>query len=157
MKSERGLVLVTIGSLPDFNPQPNSLEFLYITPLLKNYGETAATITRTLARPHQVTDSGDLPAEPEYFGDRVQDIKATVTIPPDIATQPLQLGISSLEWPAIRTGQKVLYIYGFVQYNDAFDRPHETRFCYLYHVPGGFNPNPTGFYLTGPPAYNRCT
>lgn len=157
IRSERGLILVTMGQLPDFNPEPNRLEFLFLAPILRNYGKTGVTITRTVGRAHQVGAIGDLPEEPVYAGEGVQDIRATVTFPPDALTQPIKLGVSSLEWPAIRTSQRILYIYGFVEYADAFDRHHESRFCYLYHVPGGFNPNPAGFYVSGPEAYNRCT
>ncbi len=145
-----------MGQLPDFNPAPNRLEVLFLAPILRNYGKTGVTITRTVGRAHQIGAIGDLPDEPVYAGEGVQDIRATVTFPPDALTQPIKLGVSSRDWPAIRTGQKILYIYGFVEYTDAFDRHRESRFCYLYHVPAGFNPNPAGFYVSGPEAYNRC-
>jgi hypothetical protein len=80
-----------------------------------------------------------------------------VTLPPDMVMQPLKLALSGSNWPAIRDGQNFLYVYGFVEYLDAFDRKRESRFCYLYHVPGGFNPNPRGFYMSGGHEYNRCT
>ncbi len=55
--------------------------------------------------------------------------------------------------------KSTLWVYGFVNHlviNDN-DCLHQTRFCFEYRVPGGFNPNPEGFYIAGPEAYNRCT
>ena len=53
--------------------------------------------------------------------------------------------------------KSTLWLYGCINYLDINDRPHQSRFCFEYRVPGGFNPSPEGFYISGPEAYNHCT
>jgi hypothetical protein len=46
-----------------------------------------------------------------------------------------------------------LVAYGYVKYEDAFGKEHESRFCYYYAVPfGEFRVS-----LTAPEEYHRCT
>lgn len=78
-------------------------------------------------------------------------------MPPDAPAQGLQPGISNFDFMPVYERKSSLWLYGYIDYLDINDRPHQSRFCFQYHVPGGFNPNPEGFYISGPEAYNRCT
>ena len=69
----------------------------------------------------------------------------------------MSVGTSGTEWWEIREKGKQLFLYGLIEYRDIAERPFWSRFCYLYHVQAGFNPLPTGWYVGGPPAYNKAT
>jgi hypothetical protein len=68
------------------------------------------------------------------------------------------------EFEELKRGEKVMCAYGFVEYNDAFDRPiGMTRFCFIYdfqfggvfRTPDGTVLNPAGFRPGGPSAYHE--
>src|SRR5882724_6063802 len=42
INSERAWILVEIGEIPNFQPNPNKLEILWIRPMVRNYGKTVA-------------------------------------------------------------------------------------------------------------------
>jgi hypothetical protein len=59
----------------------------------------------------------------------------------------------------VSQGELILCWYGFVDYVDIFDRPHETRFCYKYaaiDIPGTDVPS-FGLVKWGHPEYNKAT
>jgi hypothetical protein len=59
---------------------------------------------------------------------------------------------------AVNEQKAFLYAFGIVVYRDVYDRLHETRFGYVYHIPLGGDPRPRGFRREGlPPAYNKAT
>jgi len=143
-----------------FVPEPTTLSFLYVYPVVRNYGKTIARITLSKAKLLVLADGQKLPADPDYEGSGFNTIGASALLPPDTATQALQPGISNFDFMPIYERKSTLWLYGFVDYldiNDINDRPHQSRFCFEYRAPGGFNPNPEGFYISGPEAYNRCT
>ncbi len=65
----------------------------------------------------------------------------------------------------LANGDIVFCGYGYLQYIDVFGKKRETRTCYIYYIqhggvmkgPDGIVLNPDGFYMGGPPAYNRAT
>jgi hypothetical protein len=65
----------------------------------------------------------------------------------------------------INERRRFLCAYGFVSYTDTFDRPHETRFCYIYRVSSravslvgtGLGIDPSRFRIGGPEEYNQET
>lgn len=156
MNAERALVIVTMHPIPDISPDLNRLEMFSIAPVFKNCGKTTATIISAKARAHILNRGEELAGEPVYTGE-VKEVHGRVPLPPTIYIQPISTLIDSSQFPAIYREETVLYIYGLVEYLDAFERRHETRFCYLYHVPRGFDPRPRGLYMAGPETYNRCT
>ena len=54
-------------------------------------------------------------------------------------------------------GNLILCSYGMIEYRDIFENQRYTYFCYLYHIPHGFDMAPEGFTRSGPPAYNKTT
>jgi hypothetical protein len=162
MIGQRAWVVASIGKIADFIPSPNRLELLWVMPTFTNCGKTPARIIRVRAREHQVPTMDDLPAKPTYEGKGdpsviVSKFDGNLLLPPNAAIQPITIGISSSDFPAIWMGKPVLYLYGFVDYLDVYDRAWTTNFCFLYNVPAGFNPNPKGFYIGGPAVYNVAT
>ena len=158
MMGQRAWVIVTIGDIPPFTPEPNTLEILWVKPTFINCGKTPARITRIRAREHQVSKVDELPEEPIYEGTGIIVAKfdGNAFLPPNANVQPVNVGISGSDFVPIRQGKSVLYLYGFVDYLDVYDRQRTTRFCFIYHVPGGFNPSPEAFYLGGPARYNEA-
>jgi hypothetical protein len=157
MNEQRAWLLVSLPAnaseaVARFVPDPMRLEILYIYPVLRNYGKTIARITLAKARLVALPDAQPLPAEPDYEGPDFHTVAATTLLPPDAPAQGLQPGISSMNFTPVRERNATLWLYGFVDYLDLNDRPHQTRFCFKYHVPGGFNPTPEGFYVFGPDA-----
>ena len=80
-------------------------------------------------------------------------------VPPNAAFQPLHVSIPLDKFVEIRNGESILYVYGFIDYIDFAEKPRQSRFCFEYHVPHGFDPQPRGFYISVnvPIAYVKCT
>ena len=55
----------------------------------------------------------------------------------------------------IRTGKQVLYVIGYVRYNDVFGRTHETRYGLRYRAAPQAQKDYDGFLVDGPNRYNR--
>lgn len=143
--------------MSSFVPDPTTLHILYIYPVVRNCGKTVARITLAKARFLVLPDGQQLPAGPDYEGAGFHTLGATTLLPPDTPSQGLQPGISNLQLMPVYERKATLWLYGFIDYRDINDRPHQTRFCFEYRVPGGFNPNLKGFYISGPEAYTGCT
>src|ERR1035438_4305315 len=78
-------------------------------------------------------------------------------LPQEASFQPWNLGISNFDLVPVLEQRSVLWLYGVVRYEDIYGDSHESRFCFSFVFPGGFNPNPAGFDNSGPIAYNRNT
>jgi hypothetical protein len=156
INSERAWVLAdNIGKLPEFTPTTNKLEILWIHVPIKNFGKTVARITRIfgLALIKKMDDPLPLPQEPEYAGPRTCDI----VLPPN-ATYRLDVGVGTFNLTGVKQGMDTFYIYGFVDYVDLGNCTRQSRFCYIYHIPVGFNLDPEGFYpCANLSAYTKCT
>ena len=154
VSSERAWVLVDTGEVNDaFEPDPNMVEFFDLRPVVRNYGRTPARIIRTSIRSQQIPSGSELPSEPDYGPARNVDIM----VPPEVVIQPLRTLIELSDFIEIRRGERVLYVYGFVDY-ESFGSEKRSRFCIMYTVPGGFNASRRGFYLAVnvPRAYTQC-
>lgn len=160
INSERAWVLVEIGEIPNFQTQPSQLEFLWIRPAIRNYGNTVARIKRIRAIVRLVPDGQALPPQPEYPLGQGADIQGVnLILPPNIPIQPIKLGVTGEEFAQIRQGRIFLYVHGFLEYWDLGHTERRTAFCFFYAIQSGFSPDPTRFYLelTAPPAYNEYT
>ncbi len=154
--SERAWITVSIDKLPDFPNDPNAVAFLWIKPSVKNSGRTPARITKMVLRSHEVNPSngmipGILPPDPTFPSDQTTLLEGRdIVLPPNDAGQPLGIAITPERFNDARIGNKTLYVYGYVEYRDTVaNKPHETRFCYIYWPQSGFSPDPSGFYLAG--------
>lgn len=163
--SERAWILVTIGSLPDVSSDTTKVAFIWIKPTVKNYGKTPARIRRIRVRLHKVAMSNGLPEtlpeRPEYLSDRSAEIDGKdIVLPPNVSSQPVNIGITPEELASARRGEIGVYIYGLVDYSDTVsNRPHASRFCYFFWTQSGFSPDPDGFAIAGntPSAYIGAT
>jgi hypothetical protein len=160
LNSERARLFVTIGPLPDFIIDPNKVQIMWLHPTVQNHGRTPATITKMRLRAQQVSSVDGLPQEPIYDiqgNTEIRRFDGETLFPPNVTVSILTVGINAHDFVQIRQGASFLYLYGVVEYQDIAKRAFYTRFCFLYHVPGGFNPIPEGFVFGGPSAYNRAT
>jgi hypothetical protein len=156
-KSQRAWLMVTVGTLPEITPDPNTLQILWLSPKVSNEGKTPAWIVGMRLRAEKFPRLEDLPAEPIYEGEGTMHFDGEATIPSGASVSPLRVGINVHDFIAIRRGASFLYVYGIVNYLDISRMPCSTRFCFLYHVQSGFNPVTEGFVFGGPTAYNKAT
>jgi hypothetical protein len=160
MNGERAWILVDgIRDFPSF--QSNQRELVDIIPVCTNYGKTVGTITRFWYTWSVLPLLDTLPDRPDY-ADRhgiTSDQSTRVTLPPHTPFEPLsRLSATNNNFEHIYKNEFRLWIYGFIEYLDAFDRPpHVTRFCLLYVPFMAGTPYKPGFYVAGPTAYHEST
>jgi hypothetical protein len=152
---ERPWIIVDIGKIPEFTPDPNKLEILWISATFENKGRTAARVLRYSMRDHQILRGDQLPEEPQYE----KPVTVDLVLGQDSPMQPATVGMPGADFADIWTGKKKLYMYGYVDYLDLAGTERQTRFCYRYRVPRGFFPGEAGFYIAtdAPTPYWRFT
>jgi hypothetical protein len=150
--SERAWMFVDIGKLPPFN---GDALVLWVMPFAKNEGKTVARITRTSLQQRTIEAGQKLPEVPEY----TQQATVDFMLPPNGGARPMQVGFVPSDFINSRNEGKTIYLYGFIDYVDAFRKTRQTRFCYYYHVQHGADPAEDRFYIARdvPIAYTRCT
>lgn len=160
-----------------YNPQDHS----YIPSMIFEFkvsGNTPARVTNAHfrlqlapAKPGIVPPEPDLPPIPDYnVNSRARSSEISeegrVLAPED--TFQIDLIIPHLtedQWVKLRDGEEVVCAYGFIKYKDAFGKERETRTCYVYDFTwggvivdlNGKEIHPQGFYIGGPPEYNKET
>jgi len=143
-------------------PQP----YLYFMCTFINMGKTPAMIVscemkfslidKLPKRPNYETANATNPQEIPLHGK---------FIPPggewgpvhDVFRGPVEFVPTAEEFSEMRHGGVVCYAHCRVRYRDTFKSMHETRVCYVWHVPKTGNPSELGFVLGGPPEYNKNT
>jgi hypothetical protein len=179
MNAERAWILITRVDNPTGLYFADNLSYIPgINYHFRVVGHTPARITGQGFRFHPVprrsgggpTDP-DLPEVPDYRGrGQSTDIpEGGRIIAPEtdfvIADWLENLHLSAEEFEELRQGTTIMCAYGFIAYQDGFERRAETRFCYVYDFawggvmtsPEGTVLNPQGFRLGGRPQYNRAT
>ncbi|HEV2198302.1 MAG TPA: hypothetical protein VGR73_00665 [Bryobacteraceae bacterium] len=86
--TERAWILVEIGNLPEFKPDPNAFQLLWIFPMIKNYGKTTAHITRVRGIVKLISEGEQLSALPEYVKGQGFDDQVNLVLPPNVPIQP---------------------------------------------------------------------
>jgi len=105
----------------------------------------------------------ELPPEPKYDADeqrRVIGIKRDMMLAPNMGITPIPIEVKKHEWERIISRKSTLYLYGFIDYMDVVNKPHQTRFCEVYWVRvNPDDPNKPGFVVAGntPAAYTEST
>lgn len=156
--SERAWILVDTGDIPDnFEPDQSSVQILDVRPIIRNSGRTPGTITRGFIRSYLVPAGTQLPPEPDYRG-TMAEVPVNIILAPNGIVQALHVPIALSVFVDVRQGNQRLYVYGFVDYVDFANQARQSRFCFEYHVPRGFDPQNRGFYMAVdvPIAYTRC-
>ncbi len=159
VKSERAWVLIDTGNIPDnFEANQDSVGILDIRPIVRNSGGTPGWITRGFIRYYPVPTGRQLSQEPDYQGN-MAEVRVNIVLAPNGVIQPLHVSIPVSVFAPVRHGDPTLYVYGFVDYMDFANQERLSRFCFVYHVPHGFDPQARGFYLAvdAPIAYTQCT
>jgi hypothetical protein len=159
ISSERAWIMVETGQIPDnFEHDPNRLQVLEVRPVVINRGRTVGRITRGFIAKHTVAKNEKLPPEPDYTG-KMSDVEVNLILAPTMLAQPLHVLIPLRDIESARLGVVTLYIYGFVDYTDLARIDRQTRFCFVYYLPGGYTVQPRGFYnaVDIPIAYTECT
>jgi hypothetical protein len=158
VNSERAWILIDTGDIPDnFEANQNSVGILDVRPVVRNSGGTPGWITRGFIRYYPVPTGRQLPPEPDYQGD-MAEARVNIVLAPNGLIQPLHVSIPLSVFAAARHGDPALYVYGFVDYIDFANQERQSRFCFVYHVPHGFDPQVRGFYsaVDAPIAYTQC-
>jgi hypothetical protein len=123
------------------------------------------------AKPGIVPPEPDLPSLPNYnCSSQIRNSEipegGRVLAPED--TFRISLTVPYLtedQWIRLKDGKEVMCAYGFITYKDAFGNERETRTCYVYDFawggvivsPDGTEQHGPGFYIGGPPEYNKET
>jgi hypothetical protein len=108
---------------------------IHLTYRMRNYGRTLAW-TKNITFQVVVADKFYLAQPPVY--DNPTSTGAKYLIPPnahfDTFEQfPVQrFDLSSTQAKAILEGRQFLFVYGFIEYVDVFERQHISRFAYCY-------------------------
>lgn len=144
------------SDLPTFTPSTDRLEMIWVAPTLKNYGKTPGTITKIRAKGERVASGFKVSVNPDYATFDTKKIDYETVLPPGISIQPVRIGIATGDFVAINDGSMAQYIRGVVEYRDVNNRKRRTEFCFWYRIQEGYNPDPTGFYMS-PPEYNKAT
>jgi hypothetical protein len=127
---------------------------------IKNTGNTPARLVESALKYRKIDSLKNVPDEPDYSEALSYDdlllVKGDSTgiltslYPEVVLKQP--------ELAAVKTKTAFLYAFGRVVYKDVYDRQHEARFGYVYHIPHGGDPRPLGFAREGlPREYNKAT
>lgn len=165
INSERAWILENINFPKTLEPQPvagQSIE-CQVAYTFKNFGRTPARITDARIRFHAVRELTQLGSLPIWNPNLTfKELGESGVVVPQGDTFQIasrfegawfdQGGIND-----IYGGKLILCSYGMIEYRDIFEKQRYTYFCYLYHVPRGFDMAPEGFTRAGPPAYNRAT
>ncbi len=156
---ERAWVLVSIGKIPEFTIDLNLVQFLWISPTIKNHGRTTARIKRIAMRVELVPEGQVLPPVPSYPPGPSFDRTFEFVYPPEMPIQPIPLPVSNDELARVIARDFTLYVHGVVEYLAFGRRLRRSGFCYLYWRQAGFSPVETGFYpdFNAPAAYTECT
>ena len=121
---------------------------------VKNYGKTPAWVTSFVSKGHLLVKGESLPDAPNYTLENSEQgapIGESVLPPGDPIKQAIPMSVDNIK--DVLGRKLTFYVYGRVLYRDAFSQKRETRFCYRYHNPVGFDMRPEGFYEEGPQKY----
>ena len=157
---ERAWLTVETGTIPDeFEPDPMRAEFITILPVVTNCGKTPAGVVEGFIKQIRLKNGQKLPSDPDYSDEKCK-VKLDFLLPPGKGTQPMLVKVAAIDFISFRHCEETLYIYGFIKYSILKQQEdRETRFCFKYIVPRGFDSQPRGFSqaLDAPSSYTRWT
>ena len=170
IESERAWLTVTMGvvRLEPEPADPNIQVTFWMNPTVANHGRTPARLTRMYLRYRLCKSITELPFVPVYevedddpSDDGSSYFDGQLLIVPNSGISPLSASIDNEAAKAVRAGDMVLVLYGYVKY-EINGVPEETtrftRFIFRYDIADKGSPIPEGFHFpTGLPEYNRAT
>src|SRR5258708_17436727 len=101
-----------------------------------------------------------LPPEPVYSGMGSVGFDRDAILAQNTGITPLVVEIAAADCIEVINRNATLYVYGYVNYLDVLENPHQTRFCQLYWPKSSSDdPHPAGVMMAGntPAAYTRST
>jgi hypothetical protein len=166
-QKERAWIIAVMEDVPESLVQPPpSTAALVVTNIyrlackVQNKGNSPAWVTERADKMQVVAArndwSAELPSQPDY-GELTKLGDFGATLPPN-GMMPATFLLRPNDAASVERGENALYVYGIVKYRDAFKTKHETRYCYRLKVALGLtDPAARGFYIAGPPKYNKAT
>jgi hypothetical protein len=150
--SERAWMVAEMEPLPDDPPERTWRMVCHIRTL----GKTPARMRAKGQRKVIEDKSHILPEVPPPY-DKIERWDDGAILAPDGGILTF-FYLFADETTSVYVGDRVLWIHGFVEYEDTFGRPHETRYCFRYYPRlGGKDLATVGFYPDGPRSYNKAT
>ena len=136
-------------------------------PTVANHGRTPARLTRMYLRYRLCKSITELPFIPIYESedddptdDGSASFEGELLIVPNSGISPLGAALDNEDARAVRSGDIVLVLYGYVRYeiNGApGEATRSTRFIFRYDLADKASPIPEGFHFpTGLPEFNRA-
>ena len=109
-----------------------------MTVKIKNFGRTPAKVTDILLRPRILANGELLPEIPDYSRAREQkSLHAFLVTEEDfIYNNPEAFSMGEQNVPDVDNGTKKLYVFGYVDYIDAFEQRHRAGYAMVYKPPG---------------------
>jgi len=151
---ERAWVMFFIVDHPVSNAKSGQTLFTFVG-FIKNVGGSPAIILDGWHCGETIGKDKQLPKEPRYVGQE-RNFQTEYPMVPQGA-QPVTFDLTVNDMDKVRSGEDILYIYGFIKYRDIFGSLRENRYCYRYFPPGGGPGASIGYFPEGPNAYNRVT
>lgn len=104
-----------------------------LTIKIKNYGRTPAKVTDTLLKPVILPPSEKLPPKPNYMRDREENLESPKAfLVRDDCFIVTEYFDTKEQTVAIQEGTAILYLIGYVDYVDAFDKRHRGGYARKY-------------------------
>jgi hypothetical protein len=160
--TERAVLIPIWDNFVHLNPEARNNGKLShcFTVAFKNCGKTPAFIREHGAKMMLVPSVESLPTKPRHR--KGVSFRGDPVVPNETSIEmysPLDDSRSYEEIDAsIRRGTEVLYVSGFVRYDDAFGRAHETRYGLRYLADSdGPRISSDQWLADGPKTYNRYT
>jgi hypothetical protein len=75
----------------------------------------------------------EFPESPEYPQPRKPESRGVVGNGADV-TIPVVFELDASTKDQVRAGKRQIFLYGYVKYQDVFDEPHETKWCWRYDL-----------------------
>jgi hypothetical protein len=152
---ERAWVILSIEHHPTLQVQQTG-NICRFTGFIQNFGGTPATILDMGYFGDAINRGDQLPTEPYYLGEKRPEQTSYPLVPKGLI--PASCDVLQSDMDKVRTGEMILYIFGFIKYQDTFRRTRETRYCFRYYppIPGSIDVH-VGYYPEGPPSYHKVT
>ena len=126
-----------------------------ITGQIKNVGSTSAIIGSSGYFGATINKGENLPPEPDYSSQAgIHNI--TYSLVPQSGV-PVTVDMPEDEMTRVRNGDAVLYLYGFINYEDIFKKNRKTRYCFRYYPRLRTDDVHVGFFPEGPRTYHEIT
>jgi len=168
--SERAYIQVVISKPLSMWTEPSKpgKNRAWVSPDIVNIGRTPAKITKVVFVPYLVHERlgpreqmpPAPPPEPVYSGIGSVGFERDAILAQNTGITPLIVEIPAADCIEVMSRNATLYVYGYVNYFDVLENPHQTRFCQLYWPKSSTDdPHPGGFMMAGntPATYTEST